>query len=260
MFMFHEDQSMIPSHYREGWRGKMAPSAGEVATIITKYVASNCLWANGVRLKENFRCAEWLGLDVDDGMTLEEGKKIFEPYLHVIGTTKSHQIQKSGKVRDRYRVFLKFGQTCRDKDDYEETARQWSRKYKTDTACVDAARFFFPCKEIVVCKYYGKIVHAVDAKEITRKRREAIERKNRRLATHYRESKALPGWANSMLRHGCDYNKRDITIYKLAKDAKKVGYSEQEIFDIIVGSSIPSCGDKKFSESKCRSTIRSAFK
>ena len=73
MFMFHENQDCIGQEkkygvYAKNWRGVNASSASEVAKIVSTYVASNCLWANGVRLKKNFRLAEWLGLDIDDGM------------------------------------------------------------------------------------------------------------------------------------------------------------------------------------------------
>lgn len=260
VFMFHEDQSMIPSHYRDGWRGKIAPSAGEIAAIIQKYVSSNCLWANGVRLKKNFRIAEWLGLDFDDGLTLEDAKRKFDPYLHVIGTTKSHQVEKGGKTCDRFRVFLRFGDRCTSADDYEETARKWVRETGADKACVDAARFFFPCKEIVVCKYYGKIIHAVDAEEVRRKKQEAIEVRNRKIAQYYAPNRSLRGQVQSWLRHGCAQGMRNKVCYMVAREAKKSGYSESETISMIMASPIPSSGVDPFPEREVITTVRSAFK
>jgi hypothetical protein len=46
-------------------------------------------------------------IDVDDGMTIEEAKGLFKYVVHVIATTKSHQIQKGKKEAvDRFRLVL----------------------------------------------------------------------------------------------------------------------------------------------------------
>lgn len=257
--MYHPDQSMVPSHYHKGWRGKVAPTAGEIAQIITKYVSSNCLWANGVRNAKNFRVAEWLGLDFDDGLTLEDAKLKFHDFLHVIGTTKSHQKEKNGERCDRFRVFLRLEQQCKSAEDYEETARYWVRRYGADRACVDAARFFFPCKEIVVCKYFGKVIKVRDAQEARQKKAEAIQKRNEKLNKYYAPSKTMTGKVQSWLKHGCAEGMRNKVSYMVAREMKKTGFSESEAVHQIMASPIPGCGVDPFPESECRNTVKSAY-
>lgn len=46
-------------------------------------------------------------LDIDDGITIEEAQSLFKGVVHMIATTKSHQVEKSGKEAcDRFRLVL----------------------------------------------------------------------------------------------------------------------------------------------------------
>ena len=45
-------------------------------------------------------------LDVDDGLTINEAKKIFRKCKYLIATTKSHQMDKKGLKCDRFRIIL----------------------------------------------------------------------------------------------------------------------------------------------------------
>jgi len=45
-------------------------------------------------------------IDVDEGMTIEEAKRLFSSHIYMIATTKSHQKDKSGIVCDRFRIIL----------------------------------------------------------------------------------------------------------------------------------------------------------
>jgi len=47
-----------------------------------------------------------LVFDIDDGMTLTEASDIFNKYTNIITTTKSHRLEKKGKVCDRFRIIL----------------------------------------------------------------------------------------------------------------------------------------------------------
>jgi len=66
-------------------------------------------YANNIKKSENWSNEKQniLILDVDDGLTILEAKKIFEKYEYWICTTKSHQVDKKGVKCDRFRVILK---------------------------------------------------------------------------------------------------------------------------------------------------------
>ncbi len=61
----------------------------------------------GHRKLDNFiRGQNMIAFDIDEGMTVEEAKGIFEFYTYIIYTTRSHQIEKNGLVMDRFRIVL----------------------------------------------------------------------------------------------------------------------------------------------------------
>ena len=240
------------SKYGHNWKGIYAPTAGEVAALTSKYMVSPILWAHGRRLGENFRLAEWLALDIDHGMPLDEGIKIFERYIHVIGTTKSHQKDKKGVTCDRFRVFIRLTDQCRSRVDYEATTRAWIKKYGADTSCTDSARMYAPCK-IVVCKGHGKTVDIVDGAALA-----AAERKKaKRIAIHeakmreaYGPAGMLPGNIQLMLDTGVS-GSRTNAAFKVACCLKRVGYMKDEAFTKIWGSAIPRDND-----SECRKNVQ----
>jgi hypothetical protein len=260
MFMYHPDTQNIGDgkRYARGWLGKYASSAQEVADTVTKYASSPCLWANGERKKANFRCAEWIGLDFDEGMTLDEAIKTFEPYLHVIGTTKSHQVEKNGVTCDRFRVFLRLGTRCTKASDYEATANEMIETHKSDKACKDAGRFFWPCQEIIVCKYFGKIVKLVDSSREEEKKSKRIKARNKKLNDYYSPTKTIPGRTKLMLDCGVMDGTRTISCYQAARDLGRVGYSEYETLNIVWNSAIPLNSSEECYQKVIR-TVRSAF-
>lgn len=60
------------------------------------------------KISENWRNDKQniLILDVDDGCSIDEAKKIFKEYKYFICTTKSHRQDKKGVICDRFRVIL----------------------------------------------------------------------------------------------------------------------------------------------------------
>lgn len=259
MLMFHENKSCIGSRYSSGWRAKVVPSADEAAELITKYVTSSCIWSRGIRLKANFRMADWLGLDFDGGMPLNEAQRLFKPYLHVLGTTRNHQKEKNGRVDDRFRVFLRFGRRCLDADDYEQTVRKWVDQYGADEQCVDAARLFFPCKNIVTVQSVGKVIIAEDATELKKKRAQYARKHHAQLKKWYSKTKVMPGWISSVLRYGCAEGERNNTAYRIACDLKTIGYLDSDVVSIIMSSALPN-GCEPFGEAECRTTVSSAYR
>lgn len=256
MFMWHDDVRNIGNGkmYWKGWRGKVVPTAGELAELVKTYVNSPCLWASGVRKKDNFRLAEWIGLDFDEGMTIDEAMKIFEPYVHVIGTTKSHQVDKGGVKCDRFRVFLKLQTRIKSKNAYEATVGWWIKEHGADKACRDGARFFWPCKDIVVVKGWGKLVPIV----IPPRKKPISKLKDIKIYSgeNYR---ILPTWIKHVLKDGTSASRNTVT-YKIARDLCKLGYSQNEVVDLIMSSSLPGCKTDSFSKAECDRAVESGFK
>lgn len=258
MLMYHPDTEHLGdgSRYHKGWLGRYAPTAGEVAQLITQYAVSPCMWGSGIRKKANFRFAEWFALDFDDGMTLEEAKETFQPFMHVIGTTKSHQKDKRGVVCDRFRVLLKFAKRCTSRDDYEATARYLVRKYKADTACVDAGRFFWPCKDIAVSKYYGKVIGIVDSSAEKEKREKFVKRREQSWKTLYPQGQ-IPAHVQNKLQFGVVAGKRNVTCFGIGADLASLGFSESEIISLIQSSAILS---NDFTLTEAQKAVRSGMR
>ena len=110
------------------------------------------------RSNKNVEAMEGIGLDFDGGCTIEEVKAILAKnnLAGIIGTTRNHQkvkVTKSGKKKpacDRFRVILKFDRPLRSDDELKKLWPKISRIFPMiDESCKDAARFFYPCKEIV---------------------------------------------------------------------------------------------------------------
>jgi hypothetical protein len=70
--------------------------------------------------------------------------------VHIIGTTKSHQVQKKGKpAKDRFRIIVPWSEPITDAATYSYNVELLIRRYNADETCSDAARFFWPCRTIV---------------------------------------------------------------------------------------------------------------
>lgn len=112
-------------------------------------------WAPGVfkNSTRNIQSLESIGLlvlDVDSGATIEQAKELFQAYWHIIGTTKSHQIEKNGTTCDRFRVILRLDKSVTDDLTFKST---WDTAQKSfpfiDPACKDSSRMFYPCVELI---------------------------------------------------------------------------------------------------------------
>lgn len=260
--MYHNDINNIGegSYYAKHWKGSKANSADEIAKLVSTCANSPCMWAYGIRKKRNFVKADWLGLDFDEGMSLKDAVIEFEPFLHVIGTTKSHQIDKGGITCDRFRVFLKFATPCSNAKDYEHTVKTWVNETKADKACVDAARYFWPCKEIVSIKPYGDLIGVFKAPELPPKTRQNFANKRKAYETHHKKNGTYPSWIDGKLEGGCGLGMRNKTTYMIAAELSKLGFGKDKIVDMIEQSSIPGCGSDDFTKSEIERTVLSAMR
>jgi len=84
-----------------------------------------------------------IAIDVDEGLSIAEFKEIAKDYKYAIGTTKSHQKPKNGKVCDRYRVIFPL-LTYFNLSAYEFSLMmdEVNRFFGSDPACRDISRQF----------------------------------------------------------------------------------------------------------------------
>lgn len=134
-----------------GWR-----TAFSVGPVITQYIWSGMVWREGRRNSENFWFSDWCVLDFDSGeMSLAEAVKNFCDCIHVIGTTKSHQLEKGGIISDRFRVAIPWEKRISDINVLKFNLEEMTRRYPIDPACKDGARLFYPCKSVVSSSVTG---------------------------------------------------------------------------------------------------------
>lgn len=100
---------------------------------------------NNYRKSENYlpNSINTIAIDIDDGLSVEEFEQLAQGYIYALGTTKSHQKPKHGKVCDRYRVIFPL-QTYFNLSAYEYsiTMREINRYFQADPACKDISRAF----------------------------------------------------------------------------------------------------------------------
>ena len=243
MFMFHENKSENGAHYAKGWRAKKIYNANDLAKLVNEFAVSPCIWSQGIRGKQYFKLAEWVGLDFDEGMTLDDAMRIFGGYHHVIGTTKSHGILKGGKVCDRFRVFIKLNDVCENVDDYEYTVKLLIKKYGADKTCSDGGRLFFYCRKIVQVNDEGDLLPIIDSTEMIKKQKARMEQRQKDYIKMFgldTENKGMPADVNGLLEDGVAGDVcRNLTCYQIGADLGCLNYSVSEIVDLIINSAIP---------------------
>jgi hypothetical protein len=130
------------------------PANGEfknIFNVVGKHSWSPIVYSDNYRISDNFKFSELIGLDFDDGaLSLKEAIEWVKDndFEAMIGTTKSHQVMKQLTINDRFRMIIRTSETCRDLNDYEYTLTKVIKETKADPSCKDAARFFYPCKNL----------------------------------------------------------------------------------------------------------------
>jgi hypothetical protein len=175
----------------------------------------------------------------------------FADFQHIIATTKSHQIAKGDKWPcDRFRVIIPWASTITNVAIYETTMAKSIDEYYADPACKDAARFFFPCKEIVSVNFD----HSAYKLHPVRKVVEPVAQ----------DTKGVVGsgysinYIRKILRSGTIEN-RNVAIYKMSCEFSKLGYTQQEVFDIFKKHAAVFRNFVNFPDKRLRNTISNAY-
>lgn len=239
--------------YAPGFKIADTDDIERIAKGISKFVWSPIIFKNGYRHGDNFVSCDWAVLDFDDGeMTLGEAIKEFCDSAHIIGTTKSHQVQKGNSPPcDRFRVMIKFNTRITDKTQYCYNMARFVNCFPVDRQCKDAARFFFPCKTIVSINtdpdaYTQEVcVETPSAKE-----------KRRNLA--FKEN--CSAWAIWRLYKEIPVGERNVTAYRIAKDLYRSGHAPDEILTMILASPTYQNKASSYVLSELRDAVKSAVK
>lgn len=131
-------------------------SFSELPNHVLKHVWSSQLFAGGVRLRENFAGSFCFALDIDSPeYPLERALKDWCDSVHIIATTKNHQVAKGDQPPcDRYRIISLWDRPIVDLEEYEYNISLLIEKYGADT-CKDGARFFYQCRDVVSTNFEG---------------------------------------------------------------------------------------------------------
>ena len=114
--------------------------------LTSRNYSTNC-WS-GTCHADHYLGMTGFALDFDGGMTLEEARTTFSPWLHVSHTSTNHQVEKDGVTADRFRVIL----PSRPSGLYYATPEESRLAYDqalamfpaADSQCKDPARKYFP--------------------------------------------------------------------------------------------------------------------
>jgi hypothetical protein len=227
---YHPNQRELgnPRYFARGWKVADTEDVRRIAAGLLRFAMSPVVFVEGRRARDNYLSGEWLALDFDDGPTIAEARETFANHVHIIGTTKSHQKPKGKNPPcDRFRLLLKLLVTITDRKDYETTLRHLVHRYGADPQCVDAARFFWPCKEIVSLSNSGQRVDVVRVQK----------RQYTPLNTDFKNK--IPYWVQEWLQYGVPEGTRNKHCFKTACWLTKNGFSEDEIVSILMSSAIP---------------------
>jgi hypothetical protein len=213
--------------YKADWVPFNADSLETVARTVSRFAWSPCQWFGGHRLSENFGRANLFALDFDSGeLSLKQALNVFCDSSHVIGLTKSHQREKNGIICDRFRVILQLENETDDSELFASTVRFYARKWDADIKAADAARFFWPCRQIVSVVedgYRQEFIHPDPDPPGPPPER-------------YRQSGAVRLRTHSFLQRVVPSGERNNFCFTVSKDLFDAGYTFDEIYAIIVGS------------------------
>ena len=255
--------TFIPQHSatNQAYRPKMTwvpaknfiPQQKLSKDIITK-IWSPIVYHNNYRCGLNFKQADWLVLDFDEGLSLAEITDAYCDHIHVIGLSRNHQKQKDGKPAcDRFRLCLLFETTITDPAVYKYNVERWAEKLDTDRSCTDWARGYFPCSAIHSIER-DLDAYRVDVRPPTKTWLEAMDSQ-----AWDGKPERLSRWAIALLSRPIveqENPSRHQTGWRLAKDLLKTGRSQAETYKTIREQVrfLPDLPDKDV-----RHCVRSAF-
>jgi len=223
---------------------------------------SPIVWKEGLRLAQNFLSSQFIALDFDNGeLTLSRAKELLGEMgvSYILGTSKSHQLTKtsaSGVVTpacDRFRVVMMWERPITSREVFEYNMRFNMGLWPCDPSCKDAARFFFPCREIVAVNR-GSRIEICDVP--TEENREVMKQRIANRMKEHRENGTMPSWISAAISEGVEEGGRHVMCYRLGANLSKLGYPEEEIVAAIMRGPLGVIGRQDVERAVCNGAER----
>lgn len=243
-------------------------SLEQMAELCIENNFSPAIFKNGKRNLASFETAYCIGLDIDNDdnkvvhgrpvpqMTLEEAKEAFKDYTHLILTSRSHQKEKNGQVKDRFRVILFFSEPIADLDTFYETWHWCKAQWPAiDDQCKDPSRGFFAHSGLASLRGKGTRITPVQPKP-----KEPSKGLIKLEALSAEARGKLARATLEFLLNGAEQGNRNGSTYKAAKDFQQNLFSLEEAEARIVEAlQRTDTLASDFTEDEALTTIRSAF-
>lgn len=228
MISYHpkSDQAPVGTTFTSGFIAVDVDDPNRIANCITRFAWAPASFRNGYRNRENFLGANWLGLDFDSPeISLAEVQKSVCDMVHVLGITRNHQIPKDGVKCDRFRLLLKTERVMIGPE-VVATLRHLAKIWPIDESCIDTARHFFPCREIISVSAEGFMQEIMPPAAI----------RPRAAPKRYRRNKMVRPRTIEALRKPFPHGAKNQHCFMVAKDLYDAGYEFNDIYAAIVNS------------------------
>lgn len=195
---------------------------GHLEEYICHRVWSPIVWREGKRQQRNFKYADCIALDYDKGVRLTQAYDFFFDYEAIFATTKSHTV-----ANERFRVIIPFDTRVENSQLYRFICRQFAIKFSSDLAATDAARFFFPCKEIVylspgkridVKRFDELLMKSSGSQSVTARTSSSVKLTTRTLEHFHAHGAYEPGIRNkTIFAITCQLTRQGCTLEQIIK-------------------------------------------
>jgi len=189
----------------------------KLSQVITSKVWSPISFKKGERAGANYEWSDWCVLDVDNTMTTDEALIEFDGYRFMIATSKSNR-----PSYNSFKICIPWERRITDANTYTYNLTRLINRLGTDAACKDAARFYWPCREIHTVKLTGKSM------EISKPPKKVYS------AVYSDKAKGLPRWLERKLRELVAIGGRHNRLFSLGCDLGRMGFEELEAFEVII--------------------------
>ncbi len=255
LFSVHPNIVNLGNHayYSKGFIVRPSLHLKQIGSWLTSQLNSPIVWTYGIRKDSNFQSSSFCVLDVDDGPALEDAVKCFADYAHILGTTKSHQKDKGGKIRDRYRVFIQTECKLVKTSVYKHMNELLARQYGGDIQAVGGHMAFMPLREIISVRDKGKLLPVIEPPP------KMVRKEKWTSNAIYSGERRMPRYIKDYLEIGPADGERNLTCFKVASGLSRAGFHEDEIVAIILDSRIPLDHSERV-QREIRSAVRNAIR
>lgn len=225
MFSYLEKKDAAAWQCAEGF--KTCCNGNLLEKFVVEKIWSPIVWKDGKRCGENFLYSDLCVLDFDDqgDEAMGDIARSLADTAHLIATTKSHLIEKPGHgTCERFRLVVPWERRIEDKETYIFNMKQIHRRYHwADKSCLDASRWFYPCKEIFSI-VRGAECFRQEVKELP------VGCQEKTLGSNPRKS--LPNWLLGFINSGhiAQGTSRHWKLFAAAYELACFGWDDARIF------------------------------